>query len=1266
MASLQTPSTASRRISRADSTVGSVRSAAPSITSTRVTRTRTMSTMSSLSKSGTENNSRIRPPSASIAHSRSVSGSGASDTAQSEQSETVRAPSPPPAGNQTRLTRTMSLKGTKAIPGASRSSPNNNNPNPKRISATRPSSFMSSSSMSTSSISEAMDDEDEDLLSISMSMSNKNLKNARSPDATPVPSGANTNKRFSSSIPKAALNRRTNSSPGVNIKSNSTSVIQGVAFPSSVRSNTSPAPTVPDDISISTTPVKSPPPGLEAGLRSRVNSFNVSPTPVKSKVNPPGAAQQPTTPSPSPVRRNQTQGAKNLKSKSSQMSLSSLRMSPKVNSNNSSPTKQQQQNLSTPNAKRTSINSKSPLRQAQTPRQASASTNGTHSTIGPLNGFSSANTNANGSPNRGSLARQSSSMLRVSGESPTRFTPQFEATELSFNGSASVWDDGDGDVSFDMITQTEDGAVDEEFLEALTHLKDLHARSMTQYRRLLEQAHGASAAQLHALQAELRILRGELENERARVHEREMERDNLLVQRKLGNGYGNLIGKGGEEMDLATVLRGMGRGKFDEVEVRKAVRVLKMNDRVKLLAIILESCMPGDIRTQIGLLERYLKSTFDIVGNLAPELSIKIFKYLSVKELLGVESVSKKWQALVHNPAIWRYHCLLLTATDPVPLKPPSIPEGWEPLYRSLHHREANFHYGVPQTLRFLNGHTNFCTTLLLRGKRLISGSYDETIRFWDIETGEMKKCIQVKKPVSCIDFLLEEEVFVAGFHDVGRVHLYSSVTYNPLQQLAGHLNGIRAVALSSRRLVSAGADKALVCWDWRTGTKIVRFGQQTTVNIGVQIINGDAETGERIVSVTIDGIVRVFSIAKREMISQFKLSELGGGDPVLNAKLFNVGRAPDNMLQWFAAKGTQMTCATKSIILHLQWTESDQQQQQSEESSMASPTAVDSSSPVSTRASIKGGRQSLISPFARSTSSSIGGPRKKVLSMSTSSRPVGVGPRPSLPMTPLSASSSSPFSMSASSRSGSVMGSPATPLFAKRFGQAAVLTAPPRLVAVVETPDVALGCVDAQKRRVVTATRFSSRAGADRRIFISTHRDDVPEPDADSTPSLPPQPSLIPDAVATSTNNNTKDTDPTQFSTSITALSGVWGALSTLPSPDEDKDKDITSPAVLHSLQQQLTASVKGVYGSFPAKFQGLATPAMNPMSMQLTHEEVVVGCADGTIYVMSFVGHEYPLPRKETTNDDDDDEDEENEDDQDEEDSDRLSQANEEEFEF
>ena len=118
-----------------------------------------------------------------------------------------------------------------------------------------------------------------------------------------------------------------------------------------------------------------------------------------------------------------------------------------------------------------------------------------------------------------------------------------------------------------------------------------------------------------------------------------------------------------------------------------------------------------------------------------------------------------------------------------------------------------------------------------------------------------------------CVSF--SNWTFDTPFPINSRVHLFSSLTFTPLQQLAGHLNGIRAVALSSRNLVSAGADKALVCWDWRAGSKIVRFGQQTTINIGVQIVGGGRGgqggegEGERVVSVTIDGIVRVFSISE-------------------------------------------------------------------------------------------------------------------------------------------------------------------------------------------------------------------------------------------------------------------------------------------------------------------------------------------------------------------------------------------------------------------
>ena len=63
---------------------------------------------------------------------------------------------------------------------------------------------------------------------------------------------------------------------------------------------------------------------------------------------------------------------------------------------------------------------------------------------------------------------------------------------------------------------------------------------------------------------------------------------------------------------------------------------------------------------------------------------------------------------------------------------------------------------------------------------------------------------------------------------------------------------------------------------------------------------------------------------------------------------------------------------------------------------------------------------------------------------------------------------------------------------------------------------------------------------------------------------------------------------------TNIATISGAWSVIAEDPAGAYD---------------------MKGFHGSLPAKFSGLATPEKNPMSMQLSHEEVVVGCADGTI---------------------------------------------------
>ncbi|KAG6895906.1 hypothetical protein C0992_011693 [Termitomyces sp. T32_za158] len=191
---------------------------------------------------------------------------------------------------------------------------------------------------------------------------------------------------------------------------------------------------------------------------------------------------------------------------------------------------------------------------------------------------------------------------------------------------------------------------------------------------------------------------------------------------------------------------------------------------------------------------------------------------------------------------------------------------------------------------------------------------------------------------------------------------------------------------------------------------------------------------------------------------------------------------------------------------------------------------------------------------------------------------------------------------LSPSSRAG-------TPLFSVRYGRAAILTAPPKIVAVVETPtDVAVGAVDPRKRRVVTATRFSSRAGADRRDREVVSRDGAVK---DGEAEKEGENENEKDEIKADASVLRNSTPPVEIDTDVRVLTGAWAALA---QPDH----------------LRIGAGIKGLQGALPHKFGGLATPEKNPMSMQLSHEEVVVGSDDGLDSVMNFVGHEYKRERE------------------------------------
>lgn len=61
---------------------------------------------------------------------------------------------------------------------------------------------------------------------------------------------------------------------------------------------------------------------------------------------------------------------------------------------------------------------------------------------------------------------------------------------------------------------------------------------------------------------------------------------------------------------------------------------------INRISIILDAMLPTDISEQIRLLEKYVKSAFDVVGLLPKELGSQILQELSVTEVLEVSIVS--------------------------------------------------------------------------------------------------------------------------------------------------------------------------------------------------------------------------------------------------------------------------------------------------------------------------------------------------------------------------------------------------------------------------------------------------------------------------------------------------------------------------------------------------------------------------------------------------------------------------------------------------
>jgi len=125
----------------------------------------------------------------------------------------------------------------------------------------------------------------------------------------------------------------------------------------------------------------------------------------------------------------------------------------------------------------------------------------------------------------------------------------------------------------------------------------------------------------------------------------------------------------------------------------------------------------------------------------------------------------------------------------------------------------------ITEELRTFKGHTNFvfCLKFNKASTLLCSGSYDNTLRVWNVADGTCAMCINAHKhPVTSLDFVGKEGKHVVTSSYDGSIIIWDITTGQQVATVSSGSDPVGAVVLSpnSRYLLCASLSSRANLWD--------------------------------------------------------------------------------------------------------------------------------------------------------------------------------------------------------------------------------------------------------------------------------------------------------------------------------------------------------------------------------------------------------------------------------------------------------------------
>ncbi|MEK6337443.1 MAG: caspase family protein [Acidobacteriota bacterium] len=208
--------------------------------------------------------------------------------------------------------------------------------------------------------------------------------------------------------------------------------------------------------------------------------------------------------------------------------------------------------------------------------------------------------------------------------------------------------------------------------------------------------------------------------------------------------------------------------------------------------------------------------------------------------------------------------------------------------------------------LRALHGHKNWITALAVSrsGELLASGSNDRTVRVWSVSSGrELLTLTGHQAVVDAVLFSPDDRWVISGSAD-STIRIWDATSGREVQTLKGHTAGVTALAMSDGKMLASGsADNSVRLWNTATWSSSLTLSKHTT-KITSLTLSGD---GRRLLSGSADGALILWdSVAGRaRFIMKHSSAAVMASTFTDEKELLSVG-ADGTIVSWNAETGKE------------------------------------------------------------------------------------------------------------------------------------------------------------------------------------------------------------------------------------------------------------------------------------------------------------------------------------------------------------------------